>query len=279
MAESLRPTRCRCAQTQRRDHKNQQKSAPSVALHYHAAASPPQSYQRLTGGAHAPTVEDQSGGDIGWWDQGAAPGPQGRRGDPDDINQSTSKQGNSPNPVVRAGDVGEIATHLPITQLSMTLSRAYVSFANRDFDDLGNRLDWLRQTANSSESGSKFYDDRSARAASSAVGRPTRAELDGIGQQASILVDRLRLERFPTKLDHARRRRISGVGAGFKHTRNPPDSLRSETALVSGDTCSRVTTVTGPASPPLPPFPPTPPLPPSPPGSPLPGRSREVDRK
>src|SRR5574337_788104 len=59
MAESLPPTRCRCAQTQRRDHKNQQKSAPSVALHYHAAASPPQSYQRLTGGAHAPTVEDQ----------------------------------------------------------------------------------------------------------------------------------------------------------------------------------------------------------------------------
>src|SRR5574337_219424 len=40
MAESLPPTRCRCAQTQRRDHKNQQKSAPSVALHYHAAASP-----------------------------------------------------------------------------------------------------------------------------------------------------------------------------------------------------------------------------------------------
>src|SRR5574340_711497 len=36
MAESLPPTRCRCAQTQRRDHKNQQKSAPSVALHYHA---------------------------------------------------------------------------------------------------------------------------------------------------------------------------------------------------------------------------------------------------
>src|SRR5574337_94968 len=59
MAESLPPTRCRCAQTQRRDHKNQQKSAPSVALHYHAAASPPQSYHRLTGGAHAPTVEDQ----------------------------------------------------------------------------------------------------------------------------------------------------------------------------------------------------------------------------
>jgi hypothetical protein len=131
------------------------------------------------------------GGSEPWWPP-ASPGPKGVHGPAADPNLSVSTSGGSPTPHVKMGAMDDIAAYIPITQLTMGLSHAFLLFANGDFVDLLERLVWLRQMAGSTQSGTTFYDNRATRAGSASVGRPSRAELDTIGAQASILIDRAR---------------------------------------------------------------------------------------
>jgi hypothetical protein len=145
---------------------------------------------------YTPPRHGPDGGEPGgesWWDPGANPGPHGADGDFGDVNPAVSTSGTSVRPVAKTVDISEIASQIPITQLGMTLSRAYLSFANRDDTDLADRLDWVRKVALAPESGARFYDARAARAGSVQVGRPSGDEVNAVRSQAAILLDRLRL--------------------------------------------------------------------------------------
>ena len=130
------------------------------------------------------------GGDS--WYPPARPGPRGPHGPAADPNLSVSSSGGSPKPTIKIATDDDIATYIPITQLTMGLSHSFLLFANRDFAHLLERLVWVRRMALSAQSGTTFYDKRATRAGSASVGRPTRSELDTLGAQASILIDRAR---------------------------------------------------------------------------------------
>jgi hypothetical protein len=101
--------------------------------------------------------------------------------------------GQSQIPVVKAVAVADVATYIPITQLSMSLSGAYLAFANRSEGDLDHRLSWIREVAISPVSGSEFYRLRAERLGSDSVGQPSSSELADLSARASILLDRMRL--------------------------------------------------------------------------------------
>jgi hypothetical protein len=86
-------------------------------------------------------------------------------------------------------DIPGLSTYIPITQLLMTLSHAYLQFANNQTDDLVPRLDWVNQVSSAQNSGAYYYDHRALRANSQDVGRPTRVELDNLSGRAALLLE------------------------------------------------------------------------------------------
>ncbi|MBX5164791.1 collagen-like protein [Rhizobium sp. NZLR4b] len=167
-------------------------------------------YRRPSGGPHG-----DPGGESRWPE--ANHGPIGDIGSSGSLATTAPINGTDGVPSIASGSVQKAAAEMSITQLKMSLSNAFVKFANENVDDLASQLTWLVKMASEDGCCTSFYDMRAIRVGSQQVGRPTHEELSAVAAQCLTFLQRLR-----SGLD------VFGHSANFVPSLSP--SLLEETA-------------------------------------------------
>ena len=117
-------------------------------------------------------------------------GPAGPPGQPGPIKNSGGNPGKTQVPSLNVGTTEDVASHLAITQLKMTLHRCELDFLNNQTDLLADRLKWMIDISTSKQPGLTYYTERQKRLGSSEVGLPVYDEWTALANRCSILLDR-----------------------------------------------------------------------------------------
>ncbi|MFN3321107.1 MAG: hypothetical protein ACK43M_20365 [Allorhizobium sp.] len=96
-------------------------------------------------------------------------------------------------PELRIGDIEEVAAHIPITALAMSLYRWELDMLNNQSAEIAEKISWISACAASPRSGAAFYENRTRRLNTTEVGEPSKPELEALSRQATIMVSNVAL--------------------------------------------------------------------------------------